>query len=234
MIQERYLGVVLLAGGVGSRMGSPTPKQFLELKNKRISHYSFDLFNSMNEVLEIVVVCHPEYHHLFEASNKRIRIAFASPGERRQDSVYNGLQAITSSSLICVHDSVRPFITIPMVRSVASAAKEYGAAAVGVSVKFTIKETDVQHFVAQTHDRSRLWEIQTPQIIQKPILERGFEHALKNKLTVTDDVSLVELLKLPVKLVEGTYTNLKITTQDDLAYSEYLLNRMSNDGSIQL
>lgn len=224
----RDVVVILVAGGVGSRMKASIPKQFLTLKHKPVVKYSFDLFMTLPDVAEIVVVCAPDYRHLFEPHHNEVQLTFALPGERRQDSVNNGLQAIKSTaSLVCVHDSARPCITIPLVKRVIEAARLHGASAAGMPVKFTIKEVNGQHFVANTPDRSFIWEIQTPQIIRKQWLQEGFAHALKHNLTVTDDVSLIELLKKPVKLVEGCYTNLKITTPEDLIFAEQLIRPLA-------
>lgn len=216
--------VILLAGGTGSRMRMSTPKQYLHLKNKPVIHYSFDVFRKMPEVAEIVVVCNEEYRHFFEQHSSSPKITFALPGTRRQDSVENGFKAKTSNSpIICIHDGVRPFITETIIRKAIDAAKEYGAATVGMPVKFTVKECDTAQIVTNTPDRNRVWEIQTPQVIKASLLGRAFDNVNSKGLTVTDDVSMVELLGLPVKLVEGCYTNLKITTPDDLSLSEYLL-----------
>ncbi len=227
MTPTRDLCIILLAGGVGARMGSATPKQFLQLKNKAVARHSFDLFMSLPEALEIVVVCAPQYQRLFPQINSDVRLIFALPGERRQDSVYNGLQASgSSSSLICIHDAARPCINLPLVQRVLAAGREYGAAAAGMPVKFTVKECNQEQLVAYTPNRSRLWEVQTPQVIRRDLLEQGFAHAMQHQIAVTDDVSLVELLKSPVKLVEGCHTNLKITTPEDLAHCKIIIDHL--------
>lgn len=216
------IGIILLAGGIGTRMHSSIPKQFMMLKGKPIARHSFDLLIAMPEVSEIVVVCAPEYQHFFKSPYPKL--TFASPGERRQDSVYNGLQAISSDcTLIGIHDAARPCLTLSMMQNVLQAASKHGAATVGMPVKFTIKECDGHHFVKQTPDRSRLWEIQTPQAIQSHLLRKGFQHVHHNNALVTDDVSIVELLGLPVKVVEGSYKNLKVTTPEDLVIAESFL-----------
>lgn len=217
--------VILLGGGIGTRMKASIPKQFLQLNKKPIIHYSFDVFMAMPQVSEIVVVCAEEYRHLFISKKGQPKLTFALPGARRQDSVENGFKAMTSEpALVCMHDGVRPFITRPIIERVIQAAETYGAATVGMPVKFTVKECDSQQIVTRTPDRSFLWEIQTPQIIKTELLKQGFAHINARGITVTDDVSMVELSGHPVKLVEGCYTNLKITTPDDLALSEHLLN----------
>lgn len=217
--------VILSAGGIGSRMKSVTPKQFLLLNGKAIARHSFDLFASMKEVSEIVVVCDQSYQYLFNAHGSHAKVTFANPGERRQDSVYNGLQAITSEpAFVCVHDSARPFINEAMVQRIIDAAREHGAATAGMPIKFTVKESHPHGLVARTPDRTHIWEIQTPQIIRYEMLKKGFALAHEQSLTVTDDVSLIEQLGLPVQLVTGCYRNLKITTPEDLLIAQAFLN----------
>lgn len=214
--------VILLAGGTGTRMGKEIPKQYVTIKNKPLALYSFEIFSIMPEIDQLIIVCHPSYQHLFQSSRK---VQFAEPGHRRQDSVFNGLQAIQKDGLICIHDAARPFITAPLIRKVVKEADEYGAAVLGVPVKGTIKICDYQPFIQSTPDRSTLWEMQTPQVMQCKLLQKGFEEAQKRQLTVTDDVSLVELTGHPVKVVESSYTNFKVTTPDDLLLMDYLLDQ---------
>lgn len=219
--------VILLAGGIGSRILSSIPKQFLLLKNKPIALHSFDLFSSMPEISEIVVVCADEYQHYFSSQSQtkadQIKITFAKPGNRRQDSVFNGLMAITTHpDLVCIHDSARPLIDIPLVQRVLIAAEALGAAAAGMPIKCTVKQCNSLGQVINTPDRSSLWEIQTPQVIEFSLLHRAFLHAQKYSLDVTDDVSLVEQLGLPVQIVKGSYSNIKITTPEDLILAENL------------
>lgn len=214
------ISAILLAGGTGSRMQAATPKQFLPLNGKHIFRYSLELFLSIPEINEVVVVCEPQYRHLFADDD----VVFALPGQRRQDSVYNGLMAIASDSeYVCIHDSARPFITKETVLNVAAAAKEYGAATLGMPIKFTVKVCDNNLLVKNTPDRANIWEIQTPQVIRHDLLKKGFHQVNRDGITVTDDVSVVEVIGHPVKLVSGSYNNIKITTPDDLSFSEHLL-----------
>jgi 2-C-methyl-D-erythritol 4-phosphate cytidylyltransferase len=208
--------VILLAGGVGSRMGAEIPKQFLQVLGKPIVNYSFELFLAMEEVDEIVVVCGQEYRSYFEQASPK-RIAFAQPGVRRQDSMQNGLREISNTAhLVCVHDAARPCVTEAQVQSVLAAAQEEGAAVLGMPIKSTVKEVDRNGFVIRTLDRSHVWEMQTPQVATPTLLRGGLEVAAEQGLTVTDDMALVELLDSPVKVVEGSYDNLKVTTPEDL------------------
>ena len=221
---KKDISVILLAGGIGSRMGAPLPKQFLSLKGKPLARYSFDLFTSLEEIGEIAVVCAPEFRHLFTLpQNCTLTLTFALPGERRQDSVLNGLKSLQSSSTyVLVHDGARPFIDKPLVQRALSGARLHGASAAAVPVKMTIKQANLEAMVTATPDRSALFEMQTPQVLKRTLLEEGFMHAQKHALTVTDDVSLVEPLGHPVFLSEGSYKNLKITTQEDWSLAELI------------
>ncbi|MFT4553407.1 MAG: 2-C-methyl-D-erythritol 4-phosphate cytidylyltransferase [Chlamydiales bacterium] len=218
------VAVILLAGGKGLRMASSTPKQYLPLKGKTVSEHSYDLFLTMEEVQEIVVVCATDRRKVFDRAGGQKRVTFAQPGERRQDSVFNGLQKISEGiDYICIHDSARPCLNEELVRDVISAGKEYGAAALGLPVKYTVKETEASGLVKRTLKRENIWEVQTPQVLSLELLKKGFLKALLENLTVTDDVSLAELLGSAVKLVKGSSKNIKITTPDDLVVVESLL-----------
>lgn len=231
MNQKTTLSVILLAGGLGTRMQAAIPKQFLLLQNKPIALYSFDLFLTLPEVDEIVVVCDPAYRHLFSSNN--LKISFADPGERRQDSVWNGFNKSNADfDWICIHDSARPFITSSLVLSAIEAAKEQGAAALGMPLKFTVKECNEQGWVKNTPSRDRLWEIQTPQVIRRDLLQKGFQLAQELNATVTDDLSLVELFSNPVRIVKGSYENIKITTPEDLIIAESILRNRNGKRSV--
>lgn len=210
------IGVILAAGGIGTRMKTTLPKQFLLLEGKPIAQHSLEIFDSIPEVTEIVIVCAAEHRHQFATETCRAKITFSHPGARRQDSVYNGLQAMTlDHAYVCVHDAARPYITRSLVNRVVIEAQKHGAATAAMPLKFTVKESDEHGLVVKTPDRASLWEIQTPQIIRLALLKTGFDHAHQHNLTVTDDVSLVEQLGVKVKLVEGCYSNIKITTPED-------------------
>jgi 2-C-methyl-D-erythritol 4-phosphate cytidylyltransferase len=218
---------ILLAGGSGKRMQTQLPKQFLLLGSKPIVFHSFDLLQALPEIHEIVVVCAPDYQKLFLEIPFTKSVRFAHPGKRRQDSVYNGLLATSPDySLICIHDAARPLIDKILVYRVLEAASQVGAATAAMPLKFTVKESTNQNYVKATLDRTHLWEIQTPQVVNREILLEGFRQAEIHKLTVTDDVSLAELIGREVKLVEGSHVNLKITTPEDLAIATNFLQAM--------
>ncbi|XP_056163264.1 2-C-methyl-D-erythritol 4-phosphate cytidylyltransferase, chloroplastic isoform X2 [Syzygium oleosum] len=195
------VSVILLAGGKGKRMGASMPKQYLPLLGQPIALYSFYTFSQMREVKEIIVVCDPSYRDIFEDTKEKVQVdlKFTLPGKERQDSVYSGLQVLKDG-------------------------RENGAAVLGVPVKATIKEANSESFVVRTLDRKTLWEMQTPQVIKPSLLKRGFELVNREGLEVTDDVSIVEHLRHPVYVTEGSYTNIKVTTPDDLLLAERILN----------
>ncbi|KAM7478643.1 hypothetical protein LguiA_026856 [Lonicera macranthoides] len=229
-VKEKSVSVVLLAGGKGKRMGASMPKQYLPLLGQPIALYSFYTFSLMPEVKEIIVVCDPSYEDIFEDTRGKIQVdlKFALPGKERQDSVYSGLQAVDlKSELVCIHDSARPLVSSEDVKKVMKDGLSVGAAVLGVPAKATIKEANSESFVVKTLDRKTLWEMQTPQVIKPELLKKGFELVNRGGLEVTDDVSIVEHLKHPVYITEGSYTNIKVTTPDDLLLAERILNTAS-------
>ena len=212
------VSVILLAGGVGSRMKSSTPKQFLLLNGKPVALHSFDLFASFEMISEIIVVCDPLYRSLFPSNTN-----FALPGARRQDSLFNGMQKIsTQCDLVCVHDAARPLLEHSDLQKLLAEAAKHRAAALAVPMKCTIKQADEQGFVTTTLDRTTLWEMQTPQVATPALLMEGFKIAQEKNLTVTDEAMLVELTGHPFKLVTGSHSNIKITTPEDWAVVETL------------
>ncbi|MEC7838553.1 MAG: 2-C-methyl-D-erythritol 4-phosphate cytidylyltransferase [Chlamydiota bacterium] len=222
----RNVSAILLAGGHGTRMNRKTPKQYLKLRGKEIATYSLECFSTVAAINEIVVVCHDEYIPIFNKIVPEMNLTFAQPGKRRQDSVYNGFKALKhTENVICIHDTARPFINKQSIDEVINAAVEYGAAALAVPMKCTVKQTDSHGFVTNTPNRSQLWEVQTPQVLTSELLDRGFTLANQRKVTVTDDVSLAELSGAPVKLVMGEYNNIKITTEEDLAIAEKIIEQ---------
>ena len=236
------VAVVLLAGGVGSRMKADRPKQFLELCGKPVLEHSLDLFLGLEGINSVVLVIDASYRDRFAEYAAGGKLSFADPGAERQDSVRSGLDGILDgSALVCIHDAARPLVTPKEIFDVIGDARAHGAAVLGVPVKATVsagvlfylgppraraqvKESDDGEFVLRTVDRSRLWEVHTPQVIKPDLLLEGFDRVREQGLEVTDDVSIVEQLGLPVKLTRGEYTNLKVTTPDDMVVATQILD----------
>jgi len=208
---------ILLAGGVGNRFGSSTPKQFLPLGEKAVALHSFERLQTSQEIQEVIVVCEEKYRPIFPVGTQ-----FAAPGIRRQDSLFNGL-LIAENEWILIHDGARPFIDGPMIKNVIAAAKENGAAAVGIPATATLKQCGPNGLVMKTLDRREIWEMHTPQVVKRSLLEKGFRIAQEQNITVTDDLSLAELAGGNAKIVMGSFSNIKITTPMDILSAEGLL-----------
>lgn len=212
------ISAILLAGGKGHRMGSSTPKQYLHLQEQPVALFSFGCLSACAAISEVVVVCEPIYRTYFQ------NCQFAEPGPRRQDSLKNGFRkASAQSEFILIHDAARPFIDASLLDSLIEAGRLHGAAALAVPAKATIKRARAD-FVVETLNRSELYEIQTPQILRADLLSKGLIRAEALGVTVTDDVSLAELIGHPVKLIPGSEHNIKITTPFDLSIAETILS----------
>uniref|UniRef100_A0A7S1UCG6 2-C-methyl-D-erythritol 4-phosphate cytidylyltransferase, chloroplastic n=2 Tax=Phaeomonas parva TaxID=124430 RepID=A0A7S1UCG6_9STRA len=225
------VAVVLLAGGVGSRMKADRPKQFLTLAGKPVLEHTIELFRGIEGVSQIVLVLDEQYRgewKKFAAADERF--VFADPGKERQDSVENGLsKVVDGASLVAVHDAARPLVTPAEIYNVLMDGVEHGAAVLGVPMKATVKESEDGEFVLRTIPRSRLWEIQTPQVIRPALLREGFRKVKELGLEVTDDVSIVEQIGEPVKITVGEYTNIKLTTPEDMQIAESILREREDE-----
>ncbi len=221
MKNNSSIALILLAGGKSSRMGSAIPKPFMELDGIRVVDYSLKIFEQLPNIVEICVVCPEEYRQTFPST-----YTFALPGDRRQDSVLYGLRALRSApDLVAVHDAARPLISLKLVEAVVREASLHGAALAAVPVKATIKVSTATHEVSETPDRSLLWEAQTPQIFKLTILKNAFESPINNRYDAVDDASLVERIGIRPKLVMGSYSNIKLTTIEDLHFAGSLLQK---------
>lgn len=213
------ISVIILAGGTGSRMKEKLPKQLLFLCGKRILHYSVELFLSFQDIQQVIVVLDSDYHQ-----HCPFPVQFAEPGLKRQNSVANGLKKVSQDTeYVLVHDAARPLVKKNDIEQLLLAGKMHGAASLAVPIKTTIKQIKTDEFVAKTLNRDLIWEIQTPQMLKKSLLQEGLEKVFSENLEATDDVTVAELLLHPVKLVRGSYTNLKITVPEDLLTAEAFL-----------
>ncbi len=218
------------AAGKGSRMAHAVKKPYLKLAKKPILTHTLQRFEQNTAVDAIFVIVD---ENDFNECRKTVLEpypftkvqALVAGGETRQMSVYNGIRALSADvDFVIVHDGVRPFVTDETIFACLTAADECGAAVAAVPVKDTIKAADENCFITETPDRERLWAVQTPQVFRKALLEEAHQAAQERHLTGTDDAALVEQLGFPVKLVKGSYANLKITTPVDLRVAEVLLS----------
>lgn len=215
-------------------MQSSQNKLLIPLDGAPVIVYSLKVFIQSPLVEEVILVVPPEKKEEYQQTLSpylagKKEIGFVDGGKRRQDSVWNGLKAVSPrSDVVVVHDGARPFVTEAMIRDSVAAALEVGGSVVGVPCKSTLKECDEKQFVRRTPPRDRLWEIQTPQTFQVPLLKQAFEEAHQKKLEVTDEGMLLEALGHPVKVVLGEYTNIKVTTPEDLLLAELILKRRNS------
>ena len=208
----------------------PTKKPYLELLDRPILAHTIGVFDR-SVVIDAIFVIVGETD--FDACRSVViepygfqKVGGLVPGgETRQDSVFNGLKALPhDTDFVIVHDGVRPFVTDEIIFTCLEAAADCGAAVTAVPVKDTIKITDRDEFVVDTPDRSQLWAVQTPQVFRRDVLIEAHQHAHQKRIQLTDDAALVEQLGLKVKCVMGSYSNLKITTPEDLVVAEALMN----------
>jgi 2-C-methyl-D-erythritol 4-phosphate cytidylyltransferase len=183
----------------------------------------------LRKISEIIVVINREEHKQFEdfilIPFKFSKIKYVvDGGSDRQESVYNGLRKVSpKSEIVCVHDGARPFVTLDIIKESVITAGKTGAACVGVPVKNTIKQADKNGIVGKTLERKTLWEVQTPQVFKKEILINAHEKAISDLFRGTDDCVLVERLGQTVQMTMGSYSNIKITTPEDLAFAKALI-----------
>ena len=221
-------GVVIVAAGTGSRMNMGINKQFIKLEGKEIIAYTIEKFYNNSNIEDIVVVVKEDESEFFKKeildkyNFKNVKIAYG--GKERQDSVYNGLKLLDEKcEVVLIHDGARPFVSDKIIDKSIEEAKEHKAIVVGVPVKDTIKVIDNDKNIVDTPNRSVLWAVQTPQTFDYNILIDAYKDAFKNKFYGTDDAMLVERIGYKVKMLEGSYNNIKITTQEDLNIGSQIL-----------
>ncbi len=216
--------VIIVAGGLGTRFKAKVPKPLVRLKGKALITYSLKLFNQSPLINSIIVVGHEDYLKAYRnlaKPFKKVKSVVAG-GETRRQSVKCGLACVESTvPYVLVHDAARPFATAQMIKDLIKELKQYPASIVAVPVKATIKHVNAKTKVVQsTPDRQTLWEVQTPQAFRHDVLVKAHQQSLK--VEATDDAMLVEHLGLKVKVVYGEYTNIKITTPEDLHIARFL------------
>lgn len=220
---------VILAAGLGKRMQAGHNKQFIEICGQSILTHTLTVFSQIPEIAKIVLVVRAGEEDTCQnmipeiAENKTV---LAIGGKERQDSVHNGIRAITwECEYILIHDGARPLITEEVIRRTLLAAQNSGAAICAVPVKDTIKQADSDGNVLATIPRESLWAVQTPQVFRADLIRRAYENAYVHNHYGTDDASLVEYLGEKIKIVTGDYENIKITTPEDIPTAEQILQK---------
>lgn len=219
---------VIVAAGKGKRMGTEISKQFLPLCGKEILAHTVEKFEKAEKIRDIILVTGEDslqdvQDMTQEYGWKKIRSIVAG-GKGRQDSVWNGLQEVSvDAEIVLIHDGVRPFVTEDILDISVETALEMGGCVTGVPAKDTIKVCNSENIAVDTPDRSTLWQIQTPQTFRRELIMKAYEQAKEDGFVGTDDASLAEHSGYPVKVIMGSYRNIKITTKEDLLIGEAFL-----------
>ncbi len=229
MYKNHFVSVIIAAAGMSNRMGSKVNKQFIYINNKPILAHTIDKFEKCKYIDEIIVVAkEDEIDYCRKEIVKRYRFNKVSKivrgGKERQDSVYNGILALDERcSIVVSHDGARPFIKVENIIDGIEGAVKHDACVVGVPVKDTIKVVGDDNSIDNTPKRDVLWAAQTPQCFKKDIIMKGYMKAMEDGFVGTDDSVLVERLGIDVKMISGSYDNIKITTPEDLIIAESIL-----------
>jgi len=219
---------LIVAAGQGVRMGTNTPKQFLMIGGRPILAHTISVFDQSPHI-DLIVICLPQgemefcKQQIVDKGGMRTRIVFAPGGERRQDSVYNGLQLLEGNGIVLIHDGVRPFVTTELIAECQRGADRWGACIPAIAVTDTLKRIDSQGRILETIPRKEMVMAQTPQAFRLPLIKAAHQKAREQGWLATDDASLVEQMGEEVRVIPGMPDNIKITTPEDLRRAESML-----------
>jgi 2-C-methyl-D-erythritol 4-phosphate cytidylyltransferase len=224
---------IITAAGAGIRMGGDLAKQFMDLEGRPLLAVTLECFDLSPDIEGIVLVvpagkvdyCRDEIVKKYDLA-KVVKVV--AGGERRQDSVRFGLEATEGHyPLVLIHDGVRPLVPSDLISRIVRAMSHYRAVIPALVARETIKEADRAGLVVKTHDRRTLWLVQTPQAFRYEDILGAHRRALEeNWEEMTDDALLVERTGVPVKILEGSEQNIKITTPRDLELARFLLRKV--------
>lgn len=244
MIKKKCTAIVLAAGS-GRRMNSTTAKQFMLLEGRPILWYSLRVVEQSKIIDDCVVVTGKSdisyvQQEIVERYGFHKVDAIVAGGKERFDSVYHGLRYMADGGMtvqngdgyVFIHDGARPFLTEDILESTYQGACKYRACVAAVPVKDTIKIADEKGFVTQTPDRSRMWTVQTPQVFETALITSAYQKLFEQQqiyggdISITDDAMVLEsMLGFPIKLIEASYKNIKITTPEDIQIAQIFLNQ---------
>ena len=233
---KEHCTAVVLAAGRGTRMGTQTAKQYLELQGKPILVYALEVFEQSAVVDDILLMTdkdHVEYckKEICEKYGIKKVSAVAPGGKERYDSVYEGLKACKNCDYVFIHDGARPFVTEEMINRGKKTVIACGTCVLGMPSKDTVKIIGENGFVESTPKRDKVWNVQTPQIFSYPDIYKAYQEAKKQGMQgITDDAMVMEQYgALKVRLEEGSYENIKITTPEDILLAEKILETLEKE-----
>ena len=222
---------IILASGVGARLGLNIPKQFYEIRGKSVLEHSIIAFHSNTKIDEIIIVSHPDYisnvEEIVSQGNYDKVTKIITGGKTRQESSSNGVNSILDDDAkVLIHDSVRPFVSKRIIDDCINALNNYNAVNVAIETADTIIEIDEDNCIKSIPQRKSLRRVQTPQGFNLQIIKKAHELASIDKnLSFTDDCGLVQEFKLAkVKVIEGEETNIKITYPSDIKLAENIID----------
>jgi 2-C-methyl-D-erythritol 4-phosphate cytidylyltransferase len=218
---------ILVAAGKGARMGAGVDKLFLEVAGRPVIAHTWQRFNDAKCIGEIILVVRDGMQKTFTELASRFHFQkpfrIAVGGVERQDSVWNGLEALPATAeIVAIQDAARPCTTEELITTTVLAADETGAAAAAQPVTDTIKESTDGRLIQRTLDRSKLWAVQTPQTFRVEVIRRALAEVRRRRLVFTDDTAACELIGQPVRLVSSIAPNPKVTVPGDLPFIEML------------
>ena len=225
---------IIVAAGKGARMGPSVDKLFLELNGSPVVAHTWRTFDQARPIDEIVIVIREGMEAAFGSLAEKFKFQkkflLVSGGKERQDSVWNGLEALSpDAEIVAIQDAARPCTSQALIVATIDAARRTGAAVAAQAISDTVKESGDGKLVERTLDRSRLWTVQTPQTFRVETFRRALSVARQSGLLITDDTAACELIGQPVQLVVSPYSNPKITRPEDLPYIEALLRSVKHE-----
>jgi 2-C-methyl-D-erythritol 4-phosphate cytidylyltransferase len=225
---KRDVGVVIVAGGSGTRVGGKELKQFRWVGGKPMLLHSLQTFMARPDVLSVVCVL-PNSHvsdpppWIFQCDVDRLMLSVG--GTTRQQSAANGLDDLPDeAAIVLIHDAARPLVTDSTISRVVDATRRDGAAIAALPVSDTLKEVGPTDRISRTVDRTGLWRAQTPQGFQRQIIVRAHREAKQAKIDATDDAALCERLGIPVTVIRGSERAMKVTDEADFARAAAMLD----------
>lgn len=216
------ISCVIVCAGSGTRMGGVINKVFLPLGDSTVIDHTINAFSQVEEISDIVLVTRECDIDLCKRFNN---IRVIAGGKTRQESVYKGLMCVENSDIVLIHDGARALILPDSIKAVIEDAKRFDAATLGVSAKDTLKLVDNDGFIKETLDRDKIFQIQTPQVFNTKEIINAHEKAINDGFSATDDCALYEKYIGRVKVTEGRYDNIKLTTPDDMVTAENILKK---------
>jgi len=224
---------IVLAGGKGSRMQSDVPKQYMELLGKPLLYYSLKAFEDSDAEQVVLVTAEGDEEYCRKELVERFGfakvVAIVAGGAERYASVWNGLKCLKEQEpdYVLIHDGARPLVTAELINRLITETEQYNACVAGMPVKDTIQMTDERGTITLTPKRDSLWTAQTPQSFEFSLAYDAYEQLMREQeINVTDDAMVVGLYHdIPIQMVRGSYTNIKVTTPEDLVLAEAFLKK---------